>query len=147
MHKKKINRKYLFTVMFLMLSSGLFCGCSSKKKEIVWYISEPESYGIENAVAYEEIEAECFQLFNERLEELKIPAKVVFKYMPDKYEAKQEDFESGNLYESEFLFQTKMIENLLEKDADADIAGFSSLEYEKFLALDEYLKEEENKKF
>lgn len=146
MHKKRINRKYLFTVMFLMLSSGLFCGCSSKKKEIVWYISEPESYGIENAVAYEEIEAECFQLFNERLEELKIPAKVVFKYMPDKYEAKQEDFESGNLYESEFLFQTKMIENLLEKDADADIAGFSSLEYEKFLALDEYLKEEENKK-
>ena len=61
MHKKKINRKYLFTVMFLMLSSGLFCGCSSKKKELVWYISEPESYGIENAVAYEEIEAERFQ--------------------------------------------------------------------------------------
>ena len=146
MRKKKINRKYFLTMTFLMLSSGLFCGCSSKKKEIVWYISEPESYGIENAVAYEEIEAECFQLFNERLEELKIPAKVVFKYMPDKYEAKQEDFESGNLYESEFLFQTKMIENLLEKDADADIAGFSPLEYEKFLELDEYLKTEENKK-
>lgn len=78
MRKKKINRKYFLPMTFLMLSSGLFCGCSSKKKEIVWYISEPESYGIENAVAYEEIEAECFQLFNERLEELKIPAKVVF---------------------------------------------------------------------
>lgn len=34
MHKKKINRKYLFTVMFLMLSSGLFCGCSSKRKRL-----------------------------------------------------------------------------------------------------------------
>lgn len=148
MHKKKMKRKYLSRAIFVILLAGLFCGCSSKKKEIVWYISDPESYGIEKGevVAYQEIKAERFQLFNNRLKELKIPAKVVFKYIPDRYEAKQEDFESGNLLEKEFLFQTKVIENLLDKDKDADIMAFSPLEYKKFLELDQYLKEEENKK-
>ena len=132
----------------MFLCGCLICGCSSKKTKIVWYISEPESYGVEKGeiAAYREIETECFKLFNERLEELNIPAKVVFKYMPDRYEGKSEDFESGDLFEKEFLFQTKLIENLTEKDADADIVGFSPLEFEEFLELDQYLEEEENKK-
>ena len=66
--------------------------------------------------------------------------------MPNRYEAKKEDFESAKLYEKEFLFQTKMIENLINKDSDADIVSFSPLEYDEFLVLDEYLKKKENQK-
>lgn len=148
MKKKKISKNNFLTIVFVLLCGCFICGCSSKKTKIVWYISEPESYGVEKGeiAAYQEIETECFKLFNERLEELNIPAKVVFKYMPDRYEGKSEDFESGDLFEKEFLFQTKLIENLTEKDADADIVGFSPLEFEKFLELDQYLEEEENKK-
>lgn len=121
-------------------------GCASKKKEIVWYISDPDSYGAEKVEAYHEIKSERFQLFNERLEELNISAKVVFKYMPNRYEAKEEDFDSRDLDKKEFLFQTKMIENLISKDSDADIVNFSPLEYEQFLNLNEYLKKKENQK-
>ena len=104
MKKKKISKNNFLTIVFVLLCGCFICGCSSKKTKIVWYISEPESYGVEKGeiAAYQEIETECFKLFNERLEELNIPAKVVFKYMPDRYEGKSEDFESGDLFEKEF---------------------------------------------
>ena len=148
MKKDKINKKYFIVTIMLFLFASLFCGCSLKKKEVVWYISDPEAYGVkkEEIVEYQEIETERFQLFNKRLKELNIPAKVIFKYAPNGYEAKKEDFESEKLYEKEFLFQTKMIENLINKDSDADIVSFSPLEYDKFLVLDGYLKEKENQK-
>lgn len=148
MKKKKFNKNYFLVTIMLFLFIGLFCGCSLKKKEVVWYISDPEAYGVkkEEIVEYQEIETERFQLFNKRLEELNIPAKVIFKFVPNRYEAKKEDFESAKLYEKEFLFQTKMIENLINKDSDADIVSFSPLEYDEFLVLDEYLKKKENQK-
>ncbi|WP_461816189.1 hypothetical protein [Faecalimonas sp.] len=146
MKKKKINKNYFLATIMLILFGIFLSGCSSKKKEIVWYISDPESYGVKEAKAYQEIKSERFQLFNERLEELNISAKVVFKYMPNRYEAKEEDFDSRDLSKKEFLFQTKMIENLISKDSDADIVNFSPLEYDKFLNLNEYLKKEENQK-
>lgn len=147
MKKKKRSGKCFAAVILFSIGICFFCGCSEKKTEIVWYISDPKSYGVEEeAKPYQEVEAERFQLFNERLEELKIPAKVVFKYLPDRYEAKQEDFENGTLNQKEFLFQAEKIKKLTEKDTDADIVEFSPLEYGEFLRLDPYLEKEENKK-
>lgn len=50
----------------------------SKKEEIIWYISNPHFFHIEDAVPYEDLSSERFDLFNKRLEELNIPAKVTF---------------------------------------------------------------------
>lgn len=148
MKKRKNNNIYFFIIVFLIFLIGNFYKYASKEKKVVWYISDPEVYGVkkEDVMPYQEINVERFRLFNKRLKELKIPAKVIFKYVPNRYEAKQEDFEKGNLFQKEFLFQTTMIDDLIKKDADADIVGFSPLEYEKFLKLDSYLEKQENKK-
>ena len=46
MKKKKFNKNYFLVTIMLFLFIGLFCGCSLKKKEVVWYISDPEAYGV-----------------------------------------------------------------------------------------------------
>ena len=126
----------------------LLTGCSQKKEEIIWYISDPEFYGVDSKAIkpYQEVESKRFELFNERLEEMGISTKVTFKYMPRWYEATEEDFEEDRIYEKELGFSANHIKRLLEKDSDADIVGFQPLEYNQFLVLDSYLEKEENKK-
>ena len=76
--------KYFSILLLCSLHCLLLSGCSfQKKEEIVWYISNPHFFHIEDAVPYEDLSSERFDLFNKRLEELDIPAKVTFRYLPD----------------------------------------------------------------
>ena len=74
--------KYFSILLLCSLHCLLLSGCSfQKKEEIVWYISNPHFFHIEDAVPYEDLSSERFDLFNKRLEELDIPAKVTFRYL------------------------------------------------------------------
>lgn len=136
----------------MFISLTLLCvylsGCSLSKQEIVWYISSPENYGVnrEELEEYQEINAKCFELFNKRISDMDIPAKVVFKYVSNRYEVSPEDFENNSFMKNDYLFQTTFIENLVNKDPEADIVSFSPMEFEKFAGLDQYLLEDKNSK-
>ncbi len=123
------KRKLLLGVFFATCSIWV-AGCS-QKEEVIWYISNPDFYGVERGSLepYGEVKSERFDLFNERLEELGISVKVIFKYLP-----------------TEYVDSEKKVANLLENDSDADIVGFAPLEYKRFLILDDYLGREENQK-
>lgn len=143
----KKKHTYFFIVVFFI---GIFCallfmGLHDKRTEIIWYLTYPEYYGVEMSEIepYQEVKSERFELFNKRLKNLGIPAKVVFKYLPDSYEATEEEMEDGSWYWKELLDHGNRVENLLFKDEEADIVTFAPMEYDKFLVLDDYLEKEE----
>ncbi len=143
MMKRKRNR--ILAVLFLAAVGMVFVFANIQKKtEIVWYLSDPEYFGIdrEDMQPYQEVYAKRFDLFNKRLGKLGIAAKVVFKYLPDSYEAAAEEEEGGFRLEQELICSGEAIQTLLQNDLDADIAQFSSMEYDRFLPLDSYMESE-----
>lgn len=81
----KKKHTYFFMVVFFI---GIFCALlfmsvHEKRTEIIWYLTYPEYYGVEMSEIepYQEVKSERFELFNKRLKNLGIPAKVVFKYL------------------------------------------------------------------
>lgn len=130
--------------------AGILCaifliGFHGRRTEIIWYLTYPEYYGVEMSEVepYQEVKSERFDLFNKRLKTLGIPAKVVFKYLPDGYVAAEEETADGSWYGKELLGRGRRLENLLSKDENADIVTFAPMEYDKFLVLDSYLEEKE----
>ena len=120
-------------------------GCSfQKKEEIVWYISNPHFFHIEDAVPYEDLSSERFDLFNKRLEELDIPAKVTFRYLPDTDMSSDESDSITDTYKKSLDFSAHLIRTLKEQDPQADIVPFSPMEYREFVALDDSLASEKN---
>lgn len=113
----------------------------SKKTQITWYITNIHTYGFnrEEIEPYEELHSEQFDLFNKRLEELKIPAEVVFKAAPDIQDLVDGDEER---FQKEIESSGKVIKELISKDEGADIARFSRMEYQQFLPLDPYFQSE-----
>lgn len=142
---KKQKRYFLGLLCGALLCVLFFGGFHEKRTEIVWYLTYPEYYGMEMSEAepYQEIKSERFELFNKRLRALGIPAKVVFKYLPDSYEASEEEMADGSWYWKELLSCGNHVSNLLSEDKEADIVTFAPMEYDKFLALDSYLEAEE----
>ena len=116
----------------------------------MWYIEDPYFYtGEVNAEPYQEIRSERFELFNRRLKEMGIPAKVVFKYLPSRSDVKKSREEKVDLledYKEDLDFAKNRMEQLLKKDREADIVSYQPLDYEAFLPLNEYLAKEENVK-
>ncbi len=130
------KRGIIFTVVTLIMTGISIAGCNSEEKkdeqtEIVWYLTNPEDYGVDGSECepYQEVDSKRFERFNERLKELGISAKVVFKYVPESYE-----------------FSEMLIKDLVEKDKTADISGFSAKEYQQFLVLDDYFSLESMRK-
>lgn len=115
-----------------------------KKEEIVWYISNPHFFHIEDAVPYEDLSSERFDLFNKRLEELDIPAKVTFRYLPDMDMSSDESDSIIDTYKKSLDFSAHLIRTLKEQDPQADIVPFSPMEYREFVALDDSLASEKN---
>lgn len=141
--------KICIVILFLAATCGIFVfSYSQKRTEIVWYLTDPGYFGVdrEDREPYQEVHAKRFELFNKRLKELGIPAKVVFKYVPSEYEAAEEEFINGSWYKNEILYSGEIIQTLLQNDAKADIAEMSFMEYDRFLPLDDYMKDERMKK-
>ena len=149
-------RGYIWGIMkkwiVIGVSSFLFLltGCSEKEKEaeIIWYINNSSYYVEEGEIEpYKEIQSERFELFNERLKELDIPAKVVFKQMPEMgNESEQKEMRGEEHYKYELEFEGSQIERVLQRDSEADIVEYRPIEYQEFLPLDDYLEKEENQK-
>lgn len=132
----KKKRGILFAAMAIVMAGVSITGCSLGEKkesetEIVWYLKDPGNYGAdgEECEPYQEVNSARFEHFNERLKEIGIPAKVIFKYAPDFYE-----------------FSEQPVKELVEKDESADIVYFSSKEYQEYLVLDDYSDGEDMKK-
>lgn len=139
---------YVGILFLIIVLGGIFVlSHFQKKTEIVWYLTDPEYYGVEREelIPYQEVYAKRFELFNKRLGELGIPAKVIFKYSPDEYEASAEEIEDGSWYPKQVEISGTKIRKLLQTDSKADIIEFSPIEYMEFLPLDEYFKEEKIK--
>lgn len=134
--KKWWSKKGTWLAGLMVLGALSMTGCQEKKTEIVWYLEDPQWNGVDlsEVEPFQEIQNERFDLFNKRLEELGIPAKVVFKYT-------EEDEEWESYAELTYLEGVR-VERLIEKDEDADICEFSELEYGKFMELDSYFQEE-----
>ena len=59
--------KYFSILLLCSLHCLLLSGCSfQKKEEIIWYISNPHFFHIEDAVPYEDLSSERFDLFNKQ---------------------------------------------------------------------------------
>lgn len=145
------NRKILcLMVGILSICVTLISGCSEKEKEaeIIWYINDPGYYAAEGEIEpYKEIRSERFELFNERLKELDIQAKVVFKYMPFmETENEQKEIRREEHYKRELEFEGSQIERLLQSDSEADIVAYHPIEYQEFLPLNDYFEKEETQK-
>lgn len=139
----------ILCICAVVIAAGLFgAGCSEKKTEIVWYITDPEDYGLDitELKPYQELQSKRFKLFNQRLDELSIPAEVIFKYAPDNYEVSEKEIIDGSYYTNEIQFTKEKISRLTQKTSDADICQFSPLEYKKFLVLDDYFESSGMKK-
>ena len=137
--------KYFSILLLCSLHCLLLSGCSfQKKEEIVWYISNPHFFHIEDAVPYEDLSSERFDLFNKRLEELDIPAKVTFRYLPDMDMSSDESDSIIDTYKKSLDFSAHLIRTLKEQDPQADIVPFSPMEYREFVALDDSLASEKN---
>lgn len=111
-----------------------------KKTEIVWYLYNPRIYGIDSSKLepYQKLESKRFEKFNERLKELKIPAKVIFKYFPHTDLLGGEtvrEWTENNVKDSGTYLKT-----LEQKDPEADIIYFSRMQFQQFIELDSYLK-------
>lgn len=133
---------------FILLAAAVCCVFAAvhlqKKAEIIWYLDEPGYFGVDRKEIkpYQEVYAKRFQLFNDRLTEMGISAKVVFKYAPDQYECDEEAYRDGSWYAKGICFSGEKIRTLMQNDARADIAQFSSVEYDSFLSLDAYAESE-----
>ena len=137
--------KYFPSLLLCSLYCLLLSGCSfQKKEEIIWYISNPHFFHIEDAVPYEDLSSERFDLFNKRLEELDIPAKVTFRYLPDMDMSSDESDSITDTYKKSLDFSAHLIRTLKEQDPQADIVPFSPMEYREFVALDDSLASEKN---
>lgn len=137
--------KYFPILLLCSLYCLLLSGCSfQKKEEIIWYISNPHFFHIEDAVPYEDLSSERFDLFNKRLEELDIPAKVTFRYLPDMDMSSDESDSITDTYKKSLDFSAHLIRTLKEQDPQADIVPFSPMEYREFVALDDSLASEKN---
>lgn len=157
-HENKWIKRYILLCLSALAIGLLITGCTetehkTKEKkdtenEIVWYITYPDDYVEDRSTlkAYEEINSKRFELFNDRLKELGIPAKVTFKYLPDQ-PALENTEEAWNAYfENEFKYSATSIKTLLQEDPEADIAMFSPVQYRQFLELDSYFNSEYMKK-
>lgn len=140
----KTKRKLLLAVVIIIVVS-IITGVvlylnSNKKTEIVWYLVFPMDYGIDKNKIKENqaLESEKFDLFNERLDELGIPAKVTFKY--DDFEIEDVEFpkKQDNFAMIQSIVNKTMmsVDNL--KDNDADICMFLKNSYSKYITLDKY---------
>ena len=137
--------KYFPILLLCSLYCLLLSGCSfQKKEEIIWYISNPHFFHIEDAVPYEDLSSERFDLFNKRLEELNIPAKVTFRYLPDMDMSSDESDSIIDTYKKSLDFSTHLIRTLKDHDSQADIVPFSPMEYRAFVPLDDFLASEKN---
>lgn len=134
--KKWWSKRGVWIAGLMAFGALSMTGCQEKKTEIVWYLENPQWNGVDlsEVEPYQEIQNERFDLFNKRLEELGIPAKVVFKYDEEEWGM---DMGKPDAYPAGIK-----ISSLLEKDQDADIRKFSEVEYDKFIELDEYFQEE-----
>lgn len=142
---KKQRHIFLGVLCSAILCVFFWTGFHDRRTEITWYLQSPEYYGAElsETEPYQEIKSERFELFNKRLKSLGIPAKVIFKYLPNSCEVSEEEMADGSWYRKELLDRGKRVENLLSRDKDADIVSFAPVEYDKFLVLDSYLEKEE----
>lgn len=108
--------KYFPSLLLCSLYCLLLSGCSfQKKEEIIWYISNPHFFHIEDAVPYEDLSSERFDLFNKRLEELDIPAKVTFRYLPDMDMSSDESDSITDTYKKSLDFSAHLIRTLKER--------------------------------
>lgn len=112
--KKWWSKKGTWLAGLMVLGALSMTGCQEKKTEIVWYLEDPQWNGVDlsEVEPFQEIQNERFDLFNKRLEELGIPAKVVFKYT-------EEDEEWESYAELTYLEGVR-VERLIEKDEDAE---------------------------
>lgn len=148
----KIRNKYNITgaaiLLFLLLAAVISISAltgAGQKTQIVWYLEDPAFYGVQDAIPFEEIKSERFDLFNKRLEELDIPAKVVFKYQ-GLAEPSANSYEDGSWIEKSILGEAQNTRYLVRQDPQADIAGFSPAEYSLFHTLDAFLESEDGRK-
>ncbi len=148
----KIRNKYNITgaaiLLFLLLAAVISISAltgAGQKTQIVWYLEDPAFYGVQDAIPFEEIKSERFDLFNKRLEELDIPAKVVFKYQ-GLAEPSANSYEDGSWREKSILGEAQNTRYLVRQDPQADIAGFSPAEYSLFHTLDAFLESEDGRK-
>lgn len=129
------KRKIILIFGVIFMTGVLLSGCGKKKTEIVWYITNPRFYGADTSKLepYQEIKTKRFELFNKRLEELGIPAKVIFKYAEEVY---------GETAGEYIKNQGTFLKTLMEEDEEADIVKFSTMEYRQFVELDSYFESE-----
>lgn len=143
-----MKKIYIIVSFVSIILIGMFSiACSSKTSEIIWYISDPYNYDInkKDIEPWQPLESERFDLFNERLKELEIPAKVTFKYIPE-YQVTDEDWKNGEVMKKDLQFAGKIVETILKNDFEADIVNFKPIEYQQFIPLDEYFENQKEVK-
>ena len=140
------KKKKVMCISILLLMASFFAIVFfNKKTKITWYIANLNAYGFsyEDIKPYQELHSEQFDLFNQRLKELKIPAKVVFKAMPGEWDLADGDemtFQRG------IEISGNKVQEIISKDKDADIMPFSHMEYQRFISLDSYFHTDGMKK-